>query len=130
VADPPASYEAISDVARAAQWPVPRRLAVVLVDGGGERAERPITPPDVLVRTDRQPMCMVVPDPEGPGRARALALTLRGHQAVVGPTVAVTDGSRSARLAADALELARRWIIPHADVIRCADHLSTLLLFR
>lgn len=149
VADPPASLEAVTDLARAAQWPVPRRLAVVLVDGGADRAGggdggtgsgagagaspgagRPITPPDVLVRTDRHPASLVVPDPEGPGRARAVALALRGQQAVIGPTVQVTDGGRSARLASEALELARRRIIPREDVIRCADHLSTLLLFR
>ncbi|MGW7520940.1 PucR family transcriptional regulator [Streptomyces sp. NPDC054796] len=134
VADPPASCEAISDLARAAQWTVPRRLAVVLVDSregedGGE-PERPITPPEVLVRTDRRPVCMVVPDPDGPGRARTVSLALRGQRAVIGPTVGVADGSRSARLAAEALDLAQRGIIPRQDVIRCEDHLSTLLLFR
>lgn len=133
-ADPPASCEAISDLARAAQWTVPRRLAVVLVDAppseNGAEPERPITPPDVLVRTDRRPVCMVVPDPDGPGRARSVSLALRGQRAVIGPTVGVSDGSRSARLAAEALELAQRGVIPRREVIRCEDHLSTLLLFQ
>ncbi|MGW8377363.1 helix-turn-helix domain-containing protein [Streptomyces sp. ODS28] len=133
-ADPPASWEAICDLARAAQWTVPRRVAVVLVDApaqeGGAEPERPITPPEVLVRTDRRPVIMVVPDPDGPGRARAISLALRGQRAVIGPTVEVADGCRSERLAAEALDLAQRGVIPRRDVIRCEDHLSTLLLFR
>lgn len=132
-AEPPASFEAISDLARAAQWTLPRRVAVVLVAGDADSpsdAERPITPPEVLVRSDRLPLCMVVPDPDGPGRARSLALALHGQQAVIGPTVDVGDGGRSARLAAEALELVQRGIIPCDEVIRCSEHLSTLLLFR
>jgi DNA-binding CsgD family transcriptional regulator len=135
IADPPPSAEAISDLAQAAQWQVPRQVAVVLVDGEDAEAPWPVTPPEVLVRTDGRPVCMVVPDPDGPdpdgpGPGRLVAPGLPGRTTVVGPTVAVTDAGRSARVAADALALVRRGIIPAGDVVHCAEHLSTLLLFR
>jgi DNA-binding PucR family transcriptional regulator len=41
-----------------------------------------------------------------------------------------TDAARSLRWAADALALARQGILPDDGPVRCADHLSTLLLFR
>ncbi|MEU1200638.1 helix-turn-helix domain-containing protein [Streptomyces sp. NPDC005813] len=130
-ADPPASAEAISDLAHSARWPVPRALAVVAVDQGSRPgAARPIVPAEFLARFDVQPAVLVVPDPDGPGRARAVAGALHGLRAAMGPTVALQEGARSWRWAAEALDLARRGILPGAEPVRCQDHLATLLLFR
>ncbi|GAB2625939.1 PucR family transcriptional regulator [Streptomyces capparidis] len=132
LADPPASPEAIRDLAQSARWPVPRRLAVVALapprDGHGG-AERLLVPPEVLVDLGGQPARMVVPDPEGAGRARALAVALRGRRAAIGPTVEFTEAARSLRWATEALVLMRRGILPGTSTVRCTDHLSTLLLF-
>ncbi|WP_306319724.1 MULTISPECIES: CdaR family transcriptional regulator [unclassified Streptomyces] len=130
-ADPPVSPEAIADLAHTAQWPVPREIAVVVSDdhGAGE-GSRPIVPPEFLARFDGQPGIVVVPDPEGPGRERAISGALRGLRAALGPTVALDAGARSLRWARDALDLARRGTLPHTGLVRCTDHLSTLLLFR
>jgi hypothetical protein len=131
IADPPASAAAISDLAHTAQWPVPRALAVVAIDHEAwTGATRPIVPPEFLARFDVRPAVLVVPDPDGPGRARAVAGALHGLRAVMGPSVPLQEGARSLRWAAEALELARRGVLPDTEMVRCRDHLATLLLFR
>ncbi|MBP2050175.1 DNA-binding CsgD family transcriptional regulator [Streptomyces griseochromogenes] len=131
-ADPPASAEAIADLAHAARWTVPRAVAVVAVDPGPGAG--PIVPPEFLTRFDVQPALLVVPDPEGPGRARAVAGALQGLRAAMGPTVALDEGARSLRWATEALDLVRRGVLsgtdPAGSVVRCQDHLTTLLLLR
>ncbi|WP_406176575.1 PucR family transcriptional regulator [Streptomyces sp. NBC_00996] len=131
-ADPPASAEAISDLAHTARWPVPRAVAVVAIDFGPRPAPaaRPIVPPEFLARFDVQPSVLVVPDPDGPGRGRAVAGALHGLRAAMGPAVALQEGARSLRWAAEALDLVRRGILPDTELVRCQEHLATLLLFR
>ncbi|MFD6904504.1 PucR family transcriptional regulator [Streptomyces sp. NPDC060077] len=130
-ADPAVSPEAIADLARTAQWPLPRDIAVVVTELTEESGSvRPIVPPEFLARFDGQPGIIVAPDPQGPGRERAIAGALRGLRAAVGPTVALDAGARSLRWALDALDLARRGVLPGTGLVRCADHLATLLLFR
>lgn len=130
-ADPPPSGEAISDLAQTAQWTVPREVAVVLTDHAPESEDaRPIVPPEFLARFDEFPGRIVVPDPEGPGRARAVAGALRGRRAVIGPTVPLTEGAHSLRWARAAWRLAGRGVLPGDGVVHCTDHLATLLLFQ
>jgi hypothetical protein len=130
-ASPPVSAEAISDLAHIAEWPVPRELAVAVTDHAGEPgAGRPIVPPEFLARFDVHPGIVVIPDPGGPGRARTVAAVLHGLRTAVGPTVTLDSGARSLRWATDTLELSRRGIVPGTGLIRCTDHLATLLLFR
>ncbi|WP_394436642.1 PucR family transcriptional regulator [Streptomyces sp. SGAir0957] len=127
--DPPVSPEAVADLAHTAQWPVPKEIALVVTEGRGE-AVRPIVPPEFLARFEGQSGVVVVPDPEGPGRQRAITAALRGLNATLGPTVALGEGARSLRWARDALDLVRRGALPATGLVRCTDHLATLLLFR
>ncbi|MFJ9735737.1 helix-turn-helix domain-containing protein [Streptomyces sp. NPDC101171] len=131
-ADPPAPEGAIADLAHSARWTVPRAVAVVAVDPGPGAA--PIVPPEFLARFDLQPALLVVPDPEGPGRARAVSGALQGLRAAMGPPVAPREGARSLRWATEALGLVRRGVLagpgPAGGVVRCQDHLPALLLLR
>lgn len=130
-ADPAVSPEAVADLARTAQWPLPREIAVAVVDlPEGSGSVRPIVPSEFLARFDGQPGVVIVPDPQGPGRERAVAGALRGLNAALGPTVSLDSGARSLRWALDALDLARRGVLPGTGLVRCTDHLATLLLFR
>ncbi|KUN23721.1 PucR family transcriptional regulator [Streptomyces antibioticus] len=144
-ADPPASAEAIAELAHSARWPLPKSLAVLAIDYAprtppptargalGRPAlpvRGPIVPPEFLARFDVQPAVLVVPDPEGPGRARAVAGALQGLRAAMGPTVSLQEGARSLRWASEALELVRRGVLWDAEMVRCQDHLATLLLLR
>ncbi|MEV6006482.1 helix-turn-helix domain-containing protein [Streptomyces sp. NPDC051976] len=130
-AEPPAAPEALRELAEAAQWQVPGSLAVLVVDREDEGdAAPPVLPPGFLGRFDQRPGCVVVPDPDGPGRAASLDLGQWGKRAALGPTVSVTDGARSLRWAVAALSLARRGILPDRGVLHCAEHLATLVLFQ
>jgi PucR C-terminal helix-turn-helix domain/GGDEF-like domain len=141
VADPPVSRQAIADRARAAGWPLPRTVAAVaLADRGPGRSPGPLSglvpgllpalPPDVLIDMVRPDPCLLVPDPDGPGRAELIERGLRGWMGAVGPAVPLARASSSLRWARRALALSRRGIIRAGPgVARCDDHLSTLLLF-
>ncbi|MGI5164799.1 PucR family transcriptional regulator [Spirillospora sp. CA-253888] len=131
LAEPPAAPQAVTDLARLAQWRVPRTVAaVVLFERGQEPFSHPSLPPDVLADVNRREPCLIVPDPEGPGRGRMLDGALRNWVAAMGPTVRTEDAAKSLRWAREALPLARRGILPSDGLIRCADHMPTLVVFK
>ncbi|MFF7791129.1 helix-turn-helix domain-containing protein [Streptomyces sp. NPDC007991] len=131
--DGPVALEAVQDLAHSARWPVPRTVAVVALAAAPDRREedRPLAAAGALVDMGSRPPRMLVPDPDGSGRfgGRAFTLALRGRPAAIGPTVAVTEAAQSLRLATRALGLMGRGVLPRQGVVRCADHLSTLLLY-
>ncbi|MFD8305830.1 PucR family transcriptional regulator [Streptomyces sp. NPDC059690] len=130
-ADPPASAEAVEELARAARWAMPRRVAVVAVDGMEQEDDERLLPAGVLADMSARPARLVIPDPDRVGgpRRHALAPVLRGRPTAVGPTVPLSRIADSLRCAARALSLMRRGILPGDGVLRCADHLSTLVLY-
>jgi hypothetical protein len=97
VADPAPERAVLDRAAQEAGWPLPRRLAVVALgtsdDLGALRGRR--LPADALSGTADGAACLVFPDPDGPGRRRALALVLHGLIAALGPAVAPEHGARS-----------------------------------
>jgi PucR-like helix-turn-helix protein len=132
VVDPPASGEAIADLARAARWTLPRQVSALALEhrAPGHPGPLPALPPDVLIDLTRPDPCALVPDPEGPGRAQAVERGLRGWAAAVGPAVPLARASSSLRWARRALTLAGRGIAPApGSVVRCAGQLATLVMF-
>ncbi|MEU6251050.1 helix-turn-helix domain-containing protein [Streptomyces sp. NPDC047043] len=127
----PVSLEAVQDLAHGARWSVPRQVAVVALAACPDQREeeRPLAAAGALVDMESRPPRMLVPDPDS-GRfgGRAFTLALRGRPAAIGPTVPLTEAAQSLRWAARALGLMGRGILPRQGVVRCADHLSTLLL--
>jgi PucR C-terminal helix-turn-helix domain/GGDEF-like domain len=102
----PPDPTALADVAEAAGWPVPARLAVVAwrpVDGRRPASRLPLgsiaAPHDEL-------LVALVPDPGAPGRRAELARALGRTAAGLGTTVAVERARRSLRRATAALALA------------------------
>jgi hypothetical protein len=129
--DPPPTAGEVAVAAREAQWALPRTVAAAVVhprDTGNFQA--PPALPGVLVDTSRSDPRLVVPDPDGPGRAGLLNTMLRDWVVVIGPTVSTTGVAESMRWAQDALVLARRGVIRDDDLVRCADHVPTLVIFR
>ncbi|ELP63180.1 PucR family transcriptional regulator [Streptomyces turgidiscabies] len=127
----PVLPEAVRDLAHGARWSVPPYVAVVVLAASpDQREERPLAAAGALVDMESRPPRMLVPDPDGSGGfgGRAFTLALRGRPAAIGPTVPLTDAARSLRWATRALGLMGRGILPRQGVVRCADHLSTLLL--
>ena len=135
---PPAA--AIASLAQAAGWPLPRRVAAVALTPVAARTPG-LLPPDVLADLTRRDPCLLIPDPDGPGRRRQLAATLRAWLATsgraaagqpppgppppgplvaagpavplaaVGPAVPLSAASASLRWAGQALALARRGLV-------------------
>jgi hypothetical protein len=126
---------AIAGLAEAAGWPLPRRVAAVALAGQAASSRGPL-PPDVLADLTRRDRCLLIPDPDGPGRRRQLAATLRswlgpanGLMAAVGPAVPLAAASGSLRWACQGLALAKRGLVSGADgIVWCEDHLPTLVL--
>jgi len=131
VVDPPASMEAIADLAKSAGWTLPGRVAVAALDERpGLDGADPALPPEVLIDGTRREPCLLVPDPDGPGRAAVIGHALRGWPAALGPAVPLHRASTSLRWARQALTLGLRGIIDFGDgLIRCDEHMSTLLIF-
>jgi hypothetical protein len=132
IADPPASQEAIADQAKAAGWTLPGRVALAAVEerpGLDVSAGRAL-PPEVLADWMRREPCLLVPDPDGPGRAALIDHALRGRPAALGPSMPLSRASASLRWAREALALGLRGVIDfRGGVIRCDEYLSTLLIF-
>ncbi len=132
VADPPASPEAIADLARAAGWTLPGRVALAAVEerSGLDVSAGRALPPEVLADWMRREPCLLVPDPDGPGRAALIDHALRGRPAALGPSMPLSRASASLRWAREALALGLRGVIDfRGGVIRCDEYLSTLLIF-
>ena len=131
VTDPPVSREAVAELARAAGWALPRRVAVVALEDRSQDhfGPLPALPPDVLVDVARQDPCLLVPDPDGPGRAEVIERGLRGWTGALGPAVPLSRAASSLRWARQMLALARRGLVTGGrGLIRCEEHLATLLL--
>ena len=132
VADPPASQDAIADLAQAARWPLPRQVAALALEPRSPDylGPLPALPPDVLLDLTRRDPCALVPDPDGPGRAQVIERGLRGWTGAVGPAVPLDRASSSLRWARQALALAKRGIAPApGGIVRRAGQLSTLAIF-
>ena len=146
VADPPAPPESVSRLARAAGWRLPRRVAAVAlaVPASAVSGPLPTLPHDLLAGVVRREPCLLMPDPDGPGRRPLLEDGLRrrwpmagrteddagsGCLAAVGPTVPLARASASLRWARQALALGQRGQVRHAEgIVRCDEQLATLVL--
>lgn len=126
VVDPPASREALLDLAKSARWEPPRTMAVVAVRPPDDHGA-PVLPPAVLADWHGPVPYLIVPDPQGPGRDGLITSLVRNCKAAVGPTVPMTRGALSLRWAARALSLVERGVLPAKEPVRCLDHLPTLV---
>jgi PucR C-terminal helix-turn-helix domain len=126
---PPTPPQAIAGLAREAGWHLPRQVSVValaapeMADPGNPAQSFPPLPPfppEVLINVTRRDPCLLVPDPDGPGRRRRLEADLRSWLAMasaasgapwlaaVGPAMPLARAGSSLRWARQALDLARR----------------------
>jgi hypothetical protein len=121
--------EAIEHAGELARWAVPQSLAVLALEDESAGAITTRLGVDVLSGSDQDGAFLVMPDPEGPGRAATLRRALGSEAAALGPTVAPRDARRSLRWARKALALAQTGAIdPSRTPIRARDHLATLIL--
>ena len=128
LSDPPPGAELVAGLARAVGWVLPAQVAVAVLDERGP-PEGVVLPPGVLADWACPEPCLLVPDPDGPGRPAALGRALRGWPAAIGPAVPLARAVMSLRWARQALALARTGVIAaDGGPVHCDQHLSTLLI--
>jgi hypothetical protein len=127
LADPPAPAEAVAEAARAANWAVPTQRQP------GADLAAPAFPGDVLIDWSRREPCLLIPEPDSDlsrGRIAAVTRALTGWAAAMGPVEPLDRAAASLHWARRALGLAERGIIDgRRDLVRCDEHLATLLMF-
>ncbi|QKG26808.1 helix-turn-helix domain-containing protein [Actinomadura verrucosospora] len=108
LSDPAAPPEVVGEQSARAGWPLPRRLAVIVLrPRPGSGGEGPAgLPPSLLSGLDHGRPCLVMPDPDGPGRMDELTATLAGWTGAVGPSVPADQARTSLQWARRALDLA------------------------
>jgi hypothetical protein len=128
--EPPPSALAIADLAKTARWTVPERLVAVALEPRDDDRELalPDLGPAVLVDLEGAEPCLLIPEAQLERTDAALRAVLHGSRAAVGLPVGVQDARRSLRWARRALGFMRRGALGSGSVVRCEDHLSTLML--
>jgi hypothetical protein len=133
VRDPPAEEAELRAAAETAGWRLPRSAAALAC--GEERVERLARrlPADALAATLDTVGCLILADPEGPGRRaeieRAVESASARHHAVLGPTGPVGSLGASWSLARASLRAVEAGAIAKAGLARADDVLTQLLLF-
>jgi hypothetical protein len=137
LADPPADAEDVTAAARAASWEVPTGLAALACSEDALTRVTRRLPQEALATVVDGEGCLLLPDPEGPGRAEALARAAAEGTIALGPTVTPTAAAESWRLALALARAAASGVIstvagkggrPEAP-LRVDDNLAALLLF-
>ena len=129
VHEPAVAAADLRAAARAAGWRIPRKVAPLACAEPelGRLARR--LPADCLVTQIDQVGCVLLPDPEGPGRGVAIERAAGRRAVVLGPPcepVLLRDSWELAKTALGALEAGA---ISSAGLVRAGDHLADLLLF-
>jgi PucR C-terminal helix-turn-helix domain len=126
--EPAAEAVDLRAAARAAGWSIPRALApLVCAEEVGRLAHR--LPIDCLVTQIDEGGCVLLPDPDGPGRMAQVERALVGRTAVLGPSCEPSRLRDSWQLAKKALGALQAGAISADGLVRAEDHLAGLLLF-
>ena len=126
-AEPPAQAE-LAAAARAARWTLPPRLAAIACAERDLDAVARRLPPESLAAVVDGAGCLLLADPEGPGRLDPLRrLRPRGVLAL-GPSVAPAAGAESWSLARALLDAVAAGRIESRGLLRADEHLADLLL--
>jgi hypothetical protein len=129
VRDPPADPADLTAAARAAGWSLPGRVAAAACAERDLAAVARRLPADSLATVLDGTGCLLLPDPEGPGRAEGLAHAASRSRLAIGPAVEVTALSESWSLALALLRASDAGALPSSGLLRADEHLADLLLF-
>ncbi len=130
--DPPVESGDVAAAARAAGWRLPAQLAAVACADSDLAAAARRLPPETLATVVDGSGCLLLPDPDGPGRIETLERAAQKVQAgplALGPTGAPARAAESWVLAATLLRAAAAGALPAAGLLRADEELAPLLLF-
>jgi hypothetical protein len=128
---PPAPAAAIAELAQLIGWTVPDKvspIAVHTLPGTGHNQRKPTLDADVLADLDGIEPKILVPGEVTDARLAAIRAALPQCRLAVGPGVRIDAAAHALRWARKALTLAQQGVLPDRQVIRCEQHLSTVLV--
>lgn len=126
--DPPAAAADLAATAQSAGWQVPGRLAALACsdDDLGPIAGR--LPVEALVTVLDGAGCILLPDPEGPGRLDQLRRAAAKATLALGPATEPARAASSWNLAKALLLAVETGAVTGSGLLRAEDHLADLLL--
>jgi hypothetical protein len=113
-----------------ADWRLPARLAALACQTPEASRLGALVGPGAIAARIEDLTCVLIADPDAPGRHEALRATLaeRDLSAALGPMVPSAEAAHSFRRARTGLELGRRGVPGSGELLICSEHLLELLL--
>jgi PucR C-terminal helix-turn-helix domain len=127
--EPPVEQADLRAAAQAAGWRVPGRVAALACADGVLAELARALPADTISGRVEAVGCLVVPDPDGPGRGKEVERAAAATAAALGPSVEPAQLPASWKLAKTALRAAEARALSSEGLVRAEDHLAELLLF-
>jgi hypothetical protein len=125
-----APADELEHAAATASWKLPRTLAVLACDYfDAERLAARVGNGAIAVPLDGC-CCMLLPDPDAPGRRDALSTALRRTTGAIGPSVPPAQAARSFARARACLRLQAAGLLPGGGLVVADERLVTLILHR
>ncbi|MGN6275107.1 MAG: PucR family transcriptional regulator [Solirubrobacterales bacterium] len=125
---PPADGAEVAAAGQAAGWQLPGLIAVAAFPDRDLTAVAGRLPVDALATVREGTGCVLVPDPEGPGRIDQLRRAASRTTLALGPAVELAEAAKSWELARALLLAAATGAAGERGLLRTADHLTDLLL--
>jgi hypothetical protein len=127
--DPPVDSADLRVAAAAAEWKLPRRVAALACAAPDLVQIAHRVPVGSLVAELDETGCVLLADPDGPGRAAEVERAVATIPAAIGPADEPAGLRESWSLAKTCLLAAQAGALPSEGIVRVEDHLTELLLF-
>jgi PucR C-terminal helix-turn-helix domain/GGDEF-like domain len=127
--EPTAEAADLRAAAQAAGWRVPRKVAALACSEGELTQLVRRLPADVLATQIDEIGCVLLPDPDGPGRGEGIERAAAAVRVALGPTGDPAQVRESWELAKIALRGLEAGALTSAGLFRAEVHLADLLLF-
>jgi hypothetical protein len=126
--EPPAAAADLSTAAQSAGWQLPGRIAAAACSDQDLAALAGRLPADALVTVLDGVGCLLLPDPEGPGRIDQLRRAAAEVEVALGPATDPAEAAKSWELAKVLLAASAVGAIEGTGLLHAEDHLTDLLL--
>ncbi|HEX5526923.1 MAG TPA: helix-turn-helix domain-containing protein [Solirubrobacterales bacterium] len=125
---PPTATADLAAAAQSAAWRLPGRVAVAACADRDLAALAGGLPADALVTALEGAGCVVLPDPEGPGRIEQLRRAASRATVALGPATEPGEAAKSWQLAKAMLVASTAGTVEGGGLLAAEDHLTDLLL--
>jgi hypothetical protein len=125
---PPAAAADLAATAQSARWQLPGSLAAMACSDDDLGAIAGRLPADALVTVLDGAGCILLPDPEGPGRLDQIRRAASKRTLALGPAAEPAKAGKSWELAKALLLATTTGAVVGSGLIRAEDHLADLLL--